>query len=228
MNLPRFQISLAKRQATLSAGTRQVNQCQKPTGLLGKYVLWRMNSSHSKLTDWGLSHITITPDAMILDVGCGGGRTVHKLAEAATAGKVCGVDFSQESVRATRKTNARWIAMGRVDVAHASVSALPFGSETFDLVTAVATHFWWTNLAGDLREISRVLKSGGRLALIAEVYKGANTLISRMAEQHAPRTGMTLLSVEEHRDVLVTAGFIDVQIDVDAQKGWICATGRKP
>jgi fibrillarin-like rRNA methylase len=51
-----------------------------------------MNSSHSKLTDWGLEHISIENNETILDVGCGGGRTVSKLAAIATQGKVYGVD----------------------------------------------------------------------------------------------------------------------------------------
>ena len=187
-----------------------------------------MNGSHSKLTDWGLRHISAEPHATILDVGCGGGRTISKLAVMAKAGKVYGVDISEESVATSRKTNAVSIETGHVEIRHASVSALPFPDNMFDTVTAVETHFWWRDLPGDLGEILRVLKSHGQLALIAEIYKGANTLTSRLAEQQAARTGMTLLGIDEHVDLLATAGFVDVEIDTDADKGWICATGRKP
>jgi len=124
--------------------------------------------------------------------------------------------------------NAVAIETGRVEIRHASVSALPFPDSMFDTVTAVETHFWWPDLPGDLREILRVLKPHGQLALIAEIYRGANTLTSRLAEQQAARTGMTLLGVDEHRDLLGAAGFVDVQIDTDVDRGWICATGRKP
>lgn len=55
----------------------------------------------------------------------------------------------------------------------------------FDLVTAVETHFWWPNLQADMREIFRVLKAGGKLIVIAEVYKGANTTVVRLAEKYA-------------------------------------------
>jgi len=51
-----------------------------------------MNASHSNLTDWGLQHVSIANHYTILDVGCGGGRTVSKLAAMATQGKVYGVD----------------------------------------------------------------------------------------------------------------------------------------
>jgi SAM-dependent methyltransferase len=97
----------------------------------------------------------------------------------------------------------------------------------FDTVSAVETHFWWPDLPGDLREIRRVLKPNGQLLIVSEIYKGANTFTARLAEQHAPRTGMTLLSLDEHRLLLTGAGFIDVRIDADADKGWMCGIGRK-
>jgi ubiquinone/menaquinone biosynthesis C-methylase UbiE len=171
-----------------------------------------MNLSHSKLTDWGLAHISIENHGTILDVGCGGGRTVAKLAAVAKQGKVYGVDYSEESVAVTKRTNARWIDLGRVEVRHGSVSRLPFPDNTFDLATAVETHFWWPNLPGDLREIFRVLKLGGKLIIIAEVYKGGNTMASRIAEKYAARTGMTLPSVNEHRELFTKAGYSDVQL----------------
>lgn len=205
-----------------------VNQCSKPTGWLGRFTLWRMNSGHSKLTDWGLKHVSIENHFTILDVGCGGGRTVNKLAAMATQGKVHGIDYSEESVAATKRTNAQWIGLGRVEIRHGSVSQLPFPEGMFDLVTAVETHFWWPDLPGDMGEVFRVVKAGGTLVLVAEVYKGANTAVSKLAEKYASRTGMTLLSVDGHRELLSDAGFSNVQVIEERGKGWICGIGRKP
>jgi ubiquinone/menaquinone biosynthesis C-methylase UbiE len=187
-----------------------------------------MNASHSKLTDWGLSHISIENERSILDVGCGGGRTVSKLAAIATQGKVYCVDYSDESVAATKRTNAQWIDRGRVEVRHGSVSQLSFPDDAFDLVTAVETHFWWPNLPGDMREIFRVLKPGGTLILIAEIYKGANTTTAKLAEKYASQAGMTLLSVDEHRELFTNAGYSNVEVIEKRDKGWICGIGRKP
>ena len=187
-----------------------------------------MNSRHSKLTDWGLERVTIENHFTILDVGCGGGRTVSKLAALATHGKVYGIDYSEESVATTKRTNARWIDLGRAEVHHASVSQLPFPDNMFDLVTGVETHFWWPNLPGDMREVFRVMKPGGTLVLIAEIYKGANTITARFAEKYASRTGMSLLSVNEHRELFTNAGYSDVQVIEERDKGWICGLGRKP
>ena len=143
--------SRSLRSRGVASRSTQVSQCQKPTGWLGRFVLWRMNASHSKLTDWGLAHISVETHDTVLDVGCGGGKTISKLAGAASQGKVYGVDFSAESVTASKRTNAQAIGLGRVEIVHGSVSQLPFLDEMFDLVTAVETHIWWPDLPADIR-----------------------------------------------------------------------------
>ena len=79
-----------------------------------------------------------------------------------------------------------------------------------------------------MREVLRVLKPGGTLILIAEVYKGAETFSARAAAKYSSRTGMTLLSIEEHRELFTNAGYLDVKIVAEPGKGWICGIGRKP
>jgi ubiquinone/menaquinone biosynthesis C-methylase UbiE len=187
-----------------------------------------MNSRHSKVTDWGLSHISIDKHSTILDVGCGGGRTVNKLADIATQGKVYGVDFSGESVAFASRINKQWIETGRVEIREASVAQLPFSADAFDVVTAVETHFWWPDLPADMREVLRVLKPGGTLIIIAEIYKGANTATAKLAEKYLPLSGMALLSVNEHRELFANAGYSDIQIIDEPGKGWICGIGKKP
>jgi ubiquinone/menaquinone biosynthesis C-methylase UbiE len=205
----------------------QTSQCKQPRGWLGRLILRNMNSRHSKVTDWGLAKVSVESGYAILDVGCGGGRTLSKLAAVVGQGKVYGVDFSDESVAVSKKTNAQWIRDGRVEVRPGPVSQLPFPDGMFDVVTAVETHFWWPDLPKDFREVSRVLKPGGRLAIIAEVYKGANTRTAKMIEMYAAKVGMRLLDLDEHRQLLAGTGFSDVQVIVEEQKGWIFATGKK-
>ncbi len=204
-----------------------LNQCRKPSGWLGRFVLWQMNLRHSGVTDWGLSHISVDSRKAILDVGCGGGRTVNKLAALATESRVTGVDFSSASIAAATKLNAALIAACRVEIVNASVSQLPFSSGFFDLVTAIETHFWWPNPAEDMKEVARVVRPGGAVIVIAEIYQGAKTKISEYAEKHLPLAGMKMLTVAEHRQLLENAGFIDVCVSTEPAKGWICAIGTK-
>lgn len=204
------------------------SQCRKPKGWLGRIVLRNMNSRHSRVTDWGLAFAAIGAQFAILDIGCGGGRTIYKLAAKAPGAKVHGLDHSAESVAVASKLNAAAIKAGRVEIREGSVSQLPYAARTFDLVTAVETHFFWPDLANDMGEVVRVLSPGGTLLLIAEVYGGANTATAKVCEKFAPVTGMTLLTPDGHRELLETAGLQDVQVATDRERGWICCTGKKP
>jgi len=211
---------------TIGAAVMGVSQCRKPAGWPGRAVVRIMNRSHSDVTDWGLTHVRVEPDSMILDVGCGGGRTIQKLAAAAPRGKVYGIDYSPASVAEARRTNARDVEAGRLDIRQGTVSRLPFPDATFDLVTAVETHYYWPDLVNDLREILRVLKPGGRVAIVAEAYRA-----SRYSAVYLP--AMTILrgrylTVAEHHEMLAAAGCAEIAVETEQKKGWICATGLRP
>ena len=185
-----------------------------------------MNRRHSKLTDWGLRHISIQEADTILDVGCGGGRTVNKLAMAASKGTVSGIDYAEESVAAARRTNRQLIDLGRVEIRQASVSDLPFADNTFDLVTAVETHFWWQDLGAGMRAVFRVLKTGCRMVIIAEFYNGGKH--AKYVERLSRWTTMAMLDVDQHKAIFSNAGFTEVRVVEEATKGWICGIGVKP
>lgn len=112
-----------------------------------------MNRSRADLISWGLEHVRVNRRDAVLDIGCGGGLNVQRLARKADLGKVHGVDYSQASVSASRKFNRTAIESGVVEIQSATVSRLPFPNGVFDVVTAVETHYYWPDLAGDMREI---------------------------------------------------------------------------
>jgi SAM-dependent methyltransferase len=203
-----------------------LNQARKPTRWIGRLFVWLMNISHSGMTDWGLKHVSIEKRFTILDVGCGGGRTIQKLAAIATEGMIYGVDYAKGSVAASRGKNAQLIKDGRVAIRQASVSRLPFPDGKFDLVTAVETQYYWPDLVNDMREILRSLKPGGKLIIIAESYRGGRCDSLKGPVMKLLRS--TRLSVDEHQELFSTAGYTDVRVFEERDKGWICATGRKP
>jgi SAM-dependent methyltransferase len=205
-----------------------INQSGKPSGLAGRINLWRMGRRHSELTEWGLAHVTVGRGDVILDVGCGGGKTVARLAAMATEGKSYGIDYSDASVAASRRANRQAIASGRVEILSGSVSRLPFREGMFDLVTTVETHYYWPDLDADAREIQRVLKSGGTFILIAEAYMNHryDQLLPKL-EKLQGIVKYSLLSADEHREMLLKAGFSDVRVFEGEQRGWICVVGKK-
>jgi SAM-dependent methyltransferase len=223
---PELLVTIGTAALTVAAVVVLPGQLRKPRWWLGRLLLWEMNVRHSRVTDWGLRHVPLERHFTILDVGCGGGRTIQKLAALASEGKVYGIDYSAASVAAARRTNARRLEAGRVEIQQAAVSRLPFPDGSFDVVTAVETHYYWPNLVADLREIRRVLKPGGRLAIIAEAYKGRWSDILNRPAMMLLRA--RYLSVGEHRDLFTAAGYSDVVVSEERRKGWICAVGRRP
>jgi SAM-dependent methyltransferase len=144
----------------------------------------------------------------------------------APEGKVFGLDYSAASVAVSRDTNVQGIEAGRVQIEQGSVAALPFPDCTFDIVTAVETHYYWPDLQANVREILRVLKPGGTFALIAETYRGGPLRL--LYGIIMPLLRAAFLSDTEHRDLLSEAGFSKVVIKHQTGKNWICATGQRP
>jgi ubiquinone/menaquinone biosynthesis C-methylase UbiE len=209
----------------LAAVIYTLNQVRKPTRWVGRLFLWIMNISHSGVTDWGLKKVQVERTFTILDVGCGGGRTIQKLASLAPEGTVCGVDYAKGSIAASRAKNRELIEAGRVQIIPGSVSRLPFPANMFDLVTAVETQYYWPDLINDMREILRVLKPGGRLVVIAENYKkGTYNMLQRPVMKFLKSSN---LGVVEQRELFSSTGYVDIEIFEETTKGWICATGKK-
>jgi SAM-dependent methyltransferase len=112
-----------------------------------------------------------------------------------------------------------------VAIQHGSVSHLPFPDDSFDLVTAVETHYYWPEPVADMREILRVLKPGGRLVVIAETYRGET--LGRLLLLPMKLIRARYLTAREHQELFAEAGLVDVAIHLERRKGWICGVGVK-
>src|SRR5262245_66427704 len=102
---------MSRNRQIVVAGNTAVRQCQRPSGWLGRFVLWRMNASHSKLTDWALAHIAVENRHTILDVGCGGGGSVYKLAHADHDGEDYGGAHYVMEIASTAQHKANLVAV---------------------------------------------------------------------------------------------------------------------
>ena len=195
---------------------------RKPVGFGGKIMVAMMNSGHGAMADWGFEHITFPADAAVLDAGCGGGANIKKLLEKCPQGCVKGIDYSEVSVEKSRKVNAKAIAEGRCEVLQASVVQLPFAENTFDLVTAFETIYFWPGLADCFREVYRVMKPGGTFFICNE-SNGETNKDDKWVEKIG---GMTIYNTAQILTALNQAGFTDAKAHKNG-KGWICVTARK-
>jgi demethylmenaquinone methyltransferase/2-methoxy-6-polyprenyl-1,4-benzoquinol methylase len=132
---------------------------------------------------------SLVEGARVLDVACGTGDLSLVLDEAGAA-RVIGLDFCRpmlEIARHKADEGSRSIPFVEGDALR-----LPFANETFDAVTIA---FGLRNLAGvadGLRELRRVLKSGGRLAVLefsSPVLPGFRALFRFYFTRVLPRIG---------------------------------------
>lgn len=121
----------------------------------------------------------------ILDVGCGHGRSLATLAARAPNGSVTGVDPSELMVEIAIERNRALVKAGQVDVAVAGVEALPFPDGAFDKALCVHVVYFWSDLDAPLREIARILKPGGVLALLFRTNADAAAVRSFPAEVYS-------------------------------------------
>ena len=204
---------------------RMLSQCKKPSGRFGRFLVRGMNFGHSGLTRWGLGFIEIAHDTDVLDIGCGGGRTVERLAGIATDGKVVGIDYSPDAVAVARKKNRALINEGRVEILQEAVSSMRFGDGAFDLVTAFESHYFWPDFRNDLKEVHRVTKQNGQLLIVGACYK--NEKFNRRNQRIVDAIGMTYLSIEELREVLEGVGYSKFVALEEKNKGWFAVKCKK-
>lgn len=127
-----------------------------------------------RLRDRLLNQLNLRGDETVLDVGCGHGLLLIGAAKRLLYGRAVGIDLwsqadqaNNSSVATRRNTDLEGVA-DRVEIHDADMRKLPFPSSSFD---AVVAHFAIHNIsqrAGRreaIREIVRVLKAGGKVAL---------------------------------------------------------------
>ena len=199
------------------------SQTRKPEGVLGKLMVWGMNSGHAKLADWGMSGLKDISASNIADLGCGGGRNARELLKRYPRAVLTALDHSEISVAKTKKTNQKAIASGRCRVIQGDVSSLPFNAGTFDLVTAFETVYFWPGLEQCFSEVYRVLKPGGSFLICNE----SDGMDETGLKFEKIIDGMRCYTEEQLTSVLKAAGFSEVQTDHHPSEPWITVLARK-
>ena len=196
----------------------------KPQGEAGAQMLERMNNSHDALTHWALAFLHHEKADTLLDIGCGGGATLHKLA-ARTTGKVYGIDYSSVSVIQSKAFNAQDVKSGKMEVLEASVAALPFADDLFGGITTVESFYFWEHPGEDLKEVYRVLKPAGTFLIIADIYEKPD--LNETTRQNIKRFHLFNPTPAQFEALLTAAGFRDVKIHLKEGTDWICAEAKK-
>ena len=140
-------------------------QFSQPTGLLGRVIGRGMARHNEREARWTVDLLAIDPDARVLEIGFGPGVAIQYAAERATRGHVSGIDRSEAMFKMARIRNAPELASGSVDLTKADVQSLPYPDDSFDRAFAIHCIYFWREPAACLREIRRVVRPDGIVAI---------------------------------------------------------------
>lgn len=146
------------------------SQFMRPRGFAGWLVGWEMTlrSSNRKRNVWAVGLLEVEPTDHVLEIGFGPGIAIRELSRRATHGLVCGVDHSEVMVRQATRRNADAVRAGRMDLRCGSAEHLPAFAEPFDKVLAVNNMGMWRDPDERLKELHRLMQSGGRIAIVSQ------------------------------------------------------------
>jgi SAM-dependent methyltransferase len=158
----------------------------------------------------------LRPDEVVVDLGCGGGLDVFlAAAKVGPTGRAIGIDMTTEMLdvagkNAARGNNGR--GFPNVELHQATIDKLPLPDGSVDCVISNCV----INLAPDkpavFREVARVLKPGGRLAVSDIALK--KPLPTEIGQDLMAYVGCIAgaVLIEEYRHQLAEAGFDAVQV----------------
>lgn len=192
----------------------------RPSGLVGRLTARLMRRGNAALNLWLLGLLDVQPEDRVLEVGFGPGVALDALLAGAADGFVAGVDASALMVQQARTRHATAIATGRLAVRQGDAAALPFGEATFDRACGTHVIYFWPDPVAAMRELRRVLRPGGTLALgyqqrehMPEVaLRTTGTIASRLygpgeVEQVVHEAGFVAVRTETHGNPAHPAGF---------------------
>ena len=200
----------------------KIDQCMKPHGEEGIQTIENMNENHKEISEFAFECININDNAKIIDIGCGGGVNIEKFLKL-TSGNVDGLDYSEVSVSESIKRNSEAVENGRCNVIQSDVSDMPIKNESYDLVSAFETIYFWPNITETFKEVFRIIKPHGQF-LIAQGTDGNHPDDEKWL---ATVEGMSVYTAPELEKYLLNAGFKSVESHVKENEHILVVIAQK-
>lgn len=162
----------------------------------------RMAKGHDILVGYILDRWDFKDVSALLDVGCGNGRALVSAFKRGNE-KLAGIDLSDKMIAEAKKN------IPEADLHVGSMDDMSMWDDnTFSHVMSIEALYYLDDPMQGLKEIRRVLKPGGKIAVAIDYYKenkGTHTW------QDAIELDLTLLSEQEWTELFIEAGFDDVK-----------------
>lgn len=200
----------------------KIDQCMKPHGEEGIETIKNMNENHKHISEFAFECIDVKSDDKILDVGCGGGVNIEKFLKI-THENVDGLDYSQVSVEESIRRNQKAVGEKRCEIIHANVCKMPIENETYDLVSAFETIYFWPDIENTFKEVFRIIKPNGQF-MIAQGTDGNHPDDEKWL---ASVEGMNIYTGRDLEKYLLDAGFKSVESHIKENEHILIVIAKK-
>jgi len=144
-------------------------QARRPSGLFGRIIMPLVfDYGNAYLNGFVAELMALQPDDRVLEIGCGTGKLMQRMARELKSGQIVGVDFSSEMVAIAEKRNRKNISRGTAAVVKADVAASPFSPASYSKACSVNTLYFWQDPDLILKKVMELLAPGGRFVLAFE------------------------------------------------------------
>ena len=201
-----------------------LENARHPRGIKGLQMLEHMKEIHAELTEWAFQQMPSFGNT-ILDIGCGAGYALNRLAENYPGTMLYGCDLSSLSLECAKEYNLQLIKEKRLSLRLCGVPKLDWPDAFFDSVYSIECIYFWPDIMRCLREVRRVLKPGGCFLSMQEMV---GNYMSPRHQAIASRMNMFCPSPDELQKLLEDAGFETVRTVFDVKRSWLCGTAKNP
>jgi cyclopropane fatty-acyl-phospholipid synthase-like methyltransferase len=114
---------------------------------------------------WASSLVQVEPDARILEIGCGAGLLVEKMAQYLDSGKITALDKSPVQIQKATQRNALNIEQGKVQLIETDFTKYKGPEGIFDRVVAFNVNIFLRHATEALQKVRTLISATGQLII---------------------------------------------------------------
>jgi len=141
-------------------------QAKKPSGIFGRFFMSRIfDKGNLELNNFVKETLYVKESDHILEIGCGTGSLLKRIANELENGVVEGVDFSKTMISLAKKKNKKHILKKKAIIRPGNFDELQFENNSYDKIFSVNTIYFWRSPVSTISKAFDLLKPNGTIVL---------------------------------------------------------------
>ncbi len=199
-------------------------QAKKPSGIFGRLFMSRIfDKGNLELNNFVIETLAIKKSDHVLEIGCGTGSLLKRIANELENGSIEGIDFSKTMISVAKNKNKRHVLKKKAIIRLGNFDELRFENNSYDKIFSVNTIYFWNNPVSTISKAIDLLKADGMMVL------GFHSK-DEMERMDLDENIFQLYSLQDVRNLLKTDKILK-EVEIISKKGQdkvnYCAIGIK-